>query len=543
MSIKKLTDSLTINRADSGFYKGFNQVVTIGSKLLISLLVLWAIIWPQEAAEVLSSIQGIALGSFGAWYIYAMALFFVVCILLAFVPSVGNIRLGGADTQPEFSRFSWFSMMFGAGIGIGMLTYATGEPIYHFANNPDIIQGLVEPKQAETLDSVYRYTFLHWGVNAWCTYALVGLSLAYFGFNRGLPLTIRSGLTPLFGNRLSGVLGHAVDITAVLATILGMAVTIGFGISQFASGVYNITGADWMMNEGTPSDAAMLLALLVVMALSTLSALSGVGKGIKWLSNLNMGLSCLLLLFFLLFGSSLLSFELLAKGVTDYVVNIVPMVFNVEEKGTPLGDWQAGWTIFYWAWWIAFAPFVGMFFARISKGRSIREFILGAVMVPSLMCFVWFTFVGGTALDLELSGQADGQILGANISAQLYEVINIMLSPEAAQLMSLMIVVLLLTYLVTSADSAVLVINTINAGGDVAHTGRSHIIVWGSALTIVIAALLIAGGLGAIKTAMIIGALPFSLIMVLMALALLKAVLLPKGDSQSDAQEQSEPAL
>jgi len=524
MSMKSLTGDLVINRTEEGFYKGFNQVVTIGSKLLISALVLWAIIWPEEAGAVLSSIQSVALGSFGAWYIYAMAAFFVVCIVLAFAPKVGNIKLGGVDTQPEFSRFSWFSMMFGAGIGIGMLTYATGEPIYHFANNPDVIQGLVEPKQAETLDSVYRYTFLHWGVNAWCTYAVVGLSLAYFGFNRGLPLTIRSGLTPLFGDKLSGVLGHGVDITAVLATLLGMAVTIGFGISQFASGLYNITGAEWMMVDGKPSDSSLLFALVIVMGLSTLSALSGVGKGIKWLSNLNMVLSVLLLTFFLLFGSTLLSFELLAKGITDYVINIVPMVFNVEEKGTALGDWQAGWTIFYWAWWIAFAPFVGMFFARISKGRTVREFILGAVMVPSLMCFVWFTFVGGTALDLELSGLAEGKILGANISAQLYEVINVMLSPDMAKMMSLMIVVLLLTYLVTSADSAVLVINTINAGGDTAQTGRSHIIIWGAALTIVIAALLIAGGLGAIKTAMIIGALPFSVIMVLMAVALVKAV-------------------
>ena len=531
------SNDLTIETAKSGFYKGFNQVVTIGSKVLILTLALWAMVLPEQAASALSSIKGVALGSFGAYYIYVMAMFAFVCIGLALIPKASRIKLGGPDSNPEFSRFSWFSMMFGAGIGIGMLTYATGEPMYHFANNPDVITGMVPAKSAETLDSAYRYSFLHWGLSAWSVYALVGLSLAYFGYNRGLPLTIRSGLSPLFGKSLNGGFGHVVDITAVLATILGIAVTIGFGISQFASGVYNITGAEWMVEAGKPTTAAVLSALVVVMALSTLSAISGVGKGIKWLSNINMTLSFVLLAFFLLFGSTWMSLELLAKGTVDHFLNFIPMALNVEEKGTALGDWQAGWTIFYWAWWIAFAPFVGMFFARISKGRTIREFILGSIMIPTLMCFVWFTFVGGTALDMELNGQANGQILGADISAQIYQVLNLMLSPTAAKLMSAMVVVLLLTFLVTSADSAVLVVNTINAGGSTRQASKTHIAIWGCFLTAVIAALMVAGGLGALKTAMIIGALPFSFIMVLMTVALVKALLShPEEDSLQEAQ-------
>ncbi|WP_370277552.1 BCCT family transporter [Pontibacterium sp.] len=530
------TQDLRIETADSGFYKGFNQFVTIGSKVLILSLALWAMVLPEQAGKVLSSIQGVALGSFGAYYIYAMALFAFVCFAFALIPSVGKIKLGSDDAEPEFSRFSWFSMMFGAGIGIGMLTYATGEPIYHFASNPDIIAGVVEAKSEEALDSVYRYSFLHWGLSAWSVYALVGLSLAYFGFNRKLPLTIRSGLSPLFGSALNGKFGHIVDISAVLATILGIAVTIGFGISQFASGIYNISGAEWMMDAGKPTTAAMLSALVVVMGLSTLSAVSGVGKGIKWLSNLNMSLSFILLAFFLLFGSTWMALELLGKGIVDYLITFIPLALNVEDKGTPLGDWQSGWTIFYWAWWIAFAPFVGMFFARISKGRTVREFILGSIMIPTLVCFIWFTFVGGTALDLELSGQANGQILGADISAQIYEVLNLMLSPAAAKLMSVMIVVLLLTFLVTSADSAVLVVNTINAGGSTAQTDKTHIIIWGSFLTAVIAALLVAGGLGALKTAMIIGALPFSFIMILMTVSLVKAM---HSHTQTETEEQT----
>jgi choline/carnitine/betaine transport len=531
------TENLAVATAKGGFYKGFNHTVTLCSKALILALALWALVFPDKAVSVLSAVQGMTLDNFGSYYIYAMAMFAFVCFILAAIPKIGKIKLGSADTKPEFSSFSWFSMMFGAGIGIGMLTYATGEPIYHFANNPDIITGTVAAKSEEALESVYRYSFLHWGVSAWSVYSLVGLSLAYFSYNRGQPLTIRSGLAPLFGNSLNGVLGHVVDITAVLATILGIAVTIGFGISQFASGIYNVFGAQWMIESGKPSTISMLAALVIVMGLSTLSAISGVGKGIKWLSNINMTLSFALLAFFLVFGSMWLALELLGKGIVDYLFSFVSLAVNVEAKDTPLGDWQGGWTIFYWAWWIAYAPFVGMFFARISKGRTIREFILGSIFVPSLVCFIWFTFVGGTALDLELSGQANGQILNADISAQIFQVLNLLLSPIAAKLMSVVVVVLLLTFLITSADSAVLVVNTINAGGNTERHSKVHITIWGAFLTIMIAALLLAGGLGALKTAMVIGALPFSFIMVLMTVALLKEMF---GSPVEEGNEQTQ---
>ena len=523
---RDLVTDVSIKTANKGFYKGFNHTVTFGSKALILSLVLWAILLPTQAANTLSSVQAFVLDHFGSYYIYAMALFAFACIGLALVPRIGNIRLGGNVTRPEFSRFSWFSMMFGAGIGVGMLTYATGEPIYHFANNPEIISGIVSAKQEETLSSVYRYSFLHWGFSAWTVYALVGLSLAYFGFNRGLPLTIRSGLEPLFGKALNGPIGHIVDITAVLATILGIAVTIGFGISQFVSGAYNITGFEWMMNQGAPTTVALITALIIVMSLSTLSAISGVGKGVKWLSNLNMSLSIILLLFFLIFGSTWMALEMFGAGLVDYVIHFVPLVLNVEEKGSALGDWQAGWTIFYWAWWIAYAPFVGMFFARISKGRTIREFVLGAMLIPALVCFIWFAFVGGTALDLELSGIAKGQILDANISAQIFELLNVLTSEAGAIIMSILVVILLLTFLITSADSAILVVNTINAGGETTRSAPEHIVIWGAFLTALIGSLLIAGsGLSVLKSAMIIGALPFSFIMVLMTISLVKALL------------------
>jgi len=273
----------------------------------------------------------------------------------------------------------------------------------------------------------------------------------------------------------------------------------------------------------------LIVALIVIMGASTLSALSGVGKGIKWLSNINMGLSFFVLAFFLLFGSTFFGLSTLVVGIWDYLVSIPGNIFTVWSKdGTEMGDalagWQGGWTIFYWAWWIAFAPFVGVFLARISKGRTIREYVLGAMIIPAVMCFVWFALVGGTAIDLELSGEAAGAIAGAGQADQLFAMLAVMLGDTMAYLMSVVVVILLLTYLVTSADSAVLIINTINAAGDEGPKARPHILFWGAALALVVGGLIIAGGLGAIQTAMVIGALPFSFVMVLMGISLIKAI-------------------
>ena len=481
---------------------------------------------------------------------YVVSFYIIVCLVLALVPSTGRIRLGGDDSSPEFSSFSWFSMMFGAGIGIGMLTFATAEPLYHFGTNPDVITGDATGSSADNVRSAMKWSFLHWGFSAWGSYAIVGLSLAFFSYSRGLPLTIRSGLTPLFGRALEGPLGHLIDIVSVIATILGVSVTLGYGVSQFAAGLFNITGMEWLMNvEGSPTAAAMIICLVIVMILSTLSALSGVGKGIKWLSNINMGLSFFILAFLLIFGSTMFAFKSLFLGLWDYIIALPMMSMTVFSSdgvegsvAAQLAGWQGGWTVFYWAWWIAFAPFVGLFLARISKGRTVREYVLGAMIVPSIMCFVWFAFAGGTAIDLTLNGGAGDSIVGAGQESQLFAMINFMLSPALATAMSCVIVVLLLTYLVTSADSAVLIINTIAAAGDESPKGRVHIIVWGLILTLVIGGLLLAGGLGAINTAMIIGALPFSVVMALMGIALIKALVRDGMRDKQDLSTAADPA-
>ncbi|WP_432816917.1 BCCT family transporter [Sulfitobacter sp. JB4-11] len=592
MSIKPPLMHLPIATADSGFYKGFAKNVTIAGKLLVGALIVWAVAFPDQAASVLSSINGVILATFNFWYVYVMAFFVAVCLLLAIMPASGRLKLGHADDVPEFSNFSWFSMMFGAGIGIGMLTFATAEPMYHWGANPQTISGELVGSSAENVRAAYVWSFTHWGLAAWAAYAIVGLSLAYFAYRRDLPLTIRTALVPLFGSRLSGFLGHLVDVVAVVATVLGVSQTLGFGVEQFVSGLSRIGFGDWLYAEAADggqkvSTAAIVFALVVIMGASTLSALSGVGKGIKWLSNINMGLSFFLLAFFLIFGSTFFGLQALFVGIWDYLLSIPGNILTVwtstpmesftasvpaavqslpaEDLTTIFGSasspwgteqsfaeslpasaasltpaditatytaatdgrqagWQGAWTIFYWAWWIAFAPFVGVFLARISKGRTVREYVLGAIVIPALMCFVWFAIVGGTAIDLELNGDANGAITGAGQSDQLFAMLAVILEPTLAWIMSVIVVVLLLTYLVTSADSAVLIINTINAAGDEGPKARPHILFWGAALAFVVGGLIIAGGLGAIQTAMVIGALPFSLVMALMGLSVLKAI-------------------
>lgn len=534
MALKPPLSELPIKTADSGFYRGFSVDVTVASKIIISALVVWAIFWPIQSGIVLNGLNGFILQNFASWYVWTVTLFVVVCLGLAIWPTAGRMNLGQDGEKPEFTNFSWFSMMFGAGIGVGMLTWAVAEPVAHFGNNPEVIQGLTTGGGADNVRMAYKWSFLHWGLGAWACYAIAGLSLAFFSYRRGLPLTIRSSLTPLFGKSLSGRLGHIIDIVAVVATILGVAQTLGFGVEQFVAGLTRIGIGGLVKADGAVTTLGVIIAIVVIMGASTLSALSGVGKGIKWLSNINMVLSIVLLSFFIIFGATFFGGKAMILGLWDYLIAMPDMSFriwssdgNPESVASKLAGWQGGWSVFYWAWWIAFAPFVGLFLARISRGRTIREFVLGAMIVPALMCFVWFTWAGGTAIDLELNGGANGVIFDASNGDKIFAMTEFMLisiGEWLAWLMALLIVVLLMTFLVTSADSAVLIVNTINAAGDEGPKARPHILFWGAALGLVVAGLLISGGTSAIQTAMVIGALPFSVVMVLMCVALVKAI-------------------
>jgi choline-glycine betaine transporter len=418
-----------------------------------------------------------------------------------------------------------------------------------------------------------------------------------------MPLTIRSALTPLLGRFVNGFIGHLVDVLGVVATILGVSVTIGFGVSQFVDGVYAITGAGWLMDMAgdvpKPGTVGLIAGLVCIMGLSIISAVSGVGRGVKYLSNLNLVLSLILLFTFVLFGSFAFAMTTYATAFVDYLLHFVSLSFGaygtqspeafvmaLPEAAKPLADeliggatnawgsydgfksglegaaaaldeatltavyaageperqfgWQAGWTTFYWAWWIAFSPFVGLFLARISRGRTVREFILGCVFAPAMVCFAWMTILGATAIDMELTGGANGAIIGASNTNKLFVTLGQMIEGGLLSALTVMCVVLIMTFLVTSADSGILVMNTIMSGGD-QDIGNKHKIVWGLILTAVIGTLLVAGAtntgadpMEALKNAMIIGALPFTMVMGLMVLSLTKALYRDSARSSSE---------
>ena len=593
MRIKKPFTDLEIKTADTGFYAGNSIPIALISKGIMVALVLWALVWPANANGVLGSLNWRLLEDFNQFYIVIVGIFAVLLFVIAILPSTGRRVMGPQGQKPEFSDFSWFSMMFGAGLGVGLMVFATAEPLGLWGSNPVVLSGAVAANSEEALQSGFRYTFLHYGFHAWAIYVVTGLSLAYYAYTRDMPLTIRSALTPLFGSMMNGFLGHVVDVLGVVATILGVSVTIGFGVSQFIDGLYAITGMTWIMDltgdAPVPSVVGLLVGLIIIMGLSIISAVSGVGKGVKYLSNLNLVLSLILLLTFVVFGSFMFAMTTYATALVDYVFHFISLSFGafgpqsasdfaaaLPAEAAPFADalragatnawgsfdgfksglegdaaalsddvliavyaageqgrqfgWQAGWTTFYWAWWIAFSPFVGLFLARISKGRSVREFIVGCVIVPALVCFAWMTILGGTAIDLELSGVADGAIIGATNTVKLFVTLEAMLSSGVfLGAITIMSVVLIMTFLVTSADSGILVMNTIMSGG-AEETTVKHRIVWGVILTLVIGTLLIAGTSGdadpmdALRSAMIIGALPFTMVMGLMCVALVKAL-------------------
>ncbi len=593
MAINPPFTQLDIKKSDAGFYEGNSVSIALLSKGIMVALVIWALVWPANANGVLGNLNANLLKNFNVFYIVIVGLFAFFLLIVAVLPQTGKRIMGRPGEGTDFSNFSWFSMMFGAGLGVGLMVFATAEPLGLWGSNPLVVSGDVAGNSPEALQGAYRYTFAHYGFHAWSIYVVTGLSLAYYAYTRDMPLTIRTALTPLFGRLMNGFLGNLVDVLGVVATILGVSVTIGFGVSQFVDGLYAITNMEWLMDMTgdvpAPSTVGLVAGLAAIMGLSIISAVSGVGRGVKYLSNLNLVLSLILLGTFIIFGSFLFAMTTYATAFADYVINFISLSFGafgpqsavdfaaaIPAEAAPFAEalysgatnpwgsfdgfstglegdaaslpadilqasyaagdpgrqfaWQAGWTTFYWAWWIAFSPFVGLFLARISRGRSVREFIVGCVFAPAMVCFAWMTILGGTAIDLELTGGANGAIIGASNTSKLFVTLGEMISGGFLQAITIMCVVLIMTFLVTSADSGILVMNTIMSGGE-QETGIKHRIVWGLILTLVIGTLLVAGKtsggadpMEALKSAMIIGALPFTMVMGLMCIALAKAL-------------------
>ena len=501
--------------AKKGPLKGLNVAVSLWSKVLVFSLVVYAIVWKEHAGGTFSAVNSWILSAMKWYYIGLVAalLFFVVWLMMS---RFGHIRLGKDDDRPEFSYFSWFAMLFGAGMGIGLVFWSIAEPIYHFGSNPFMAEEMAGT--AEAAQVAMRLTFFHWGLHPWALYVFVGLTLSYFAYRKGLPLTIRSSLYPLIGDRIYGPIGHAADIMAIIGTVFGIATSLGLGVKQIGTGLSELTGIAYFATTNSH-----ILLIAVISSIATISVVSGVGKGIRILSEFNLWLSIVILAFFLLFGPTRYLLNSFLQGLGDYIGHVIPLSFWSEANSD--ANWQGGWTAFYWGWWISWAPFVGMFIARISKGRTIREFVAGVLLVPTLLAFVWLTLFGGTALHTELSGNGGiTEAVGQDVTLALYATFdNMDVSALLAKMAATLATLLIATYFITSSDSGTLVVNTLMSMGD-ENPPVVHRVIWGLGEGLVAAVLLLMGGLGALQTAAIAGALPFAIIMFFMAIGLVKSL-------------------
>jgi choline/glycine/proline betaine transport protein len=470
-------------------------------------LVVFATLVNLDAAEAtFASLKDGITSTFGWFMILCVQAFLLLCVYLA-ASRFGHIRIGGPGARPEFSTPAWFSMLFSAGMGIGLMFWSVAEPLVHLQDPPGA-PGMTADGAVRAMDLV----FLHWGFHAWGIYALVGLALAYFTFNRGLPLTIRSAFYPLLGERIYGPIGNVIDVLAVIATLFGVATSLGFGVAQINAGLNYVFDVDISRN--------VQIALIVfITAVATGSVVSGLDKGIKRLSQLNLVAAFVLMVFVLAVGPTVFLLKSFVQDTGHYLQNLLTLGSWTETYSQDTG-WQGSWTVFYWSWWIAWSPFVGMFIARISKGRTVREFILGVLIVPSLLTFIWITIFGGSAIYQTLF--VDTSIVeaaNANVATALFELLRAYPMATASAILAIFLV---LVFFVTSSDSASLVIDIITSGGHLDPPVATRIF-WAVIEGVVAAVLTVGGGLTALQTASISTGLPFAAVLVLMAYCLVKA--------------------
>ena len=505
------------------------SLMTVLAPLMIITFLLFSLLRPDYASDLFNR-MGDFITSQLSWYYISVMNFYLLFIVGLALSKFGKIRLGGDHEKPEFSNFSWLSMLFGAGIGIGILFWSIAEPLTHFQNNP--FMGEAQALSPEAAQIAMRLTIFHWGLHGWALYGSVALILAYFAYRKGLPLTISASLYPILGDRIYGPIGKAADLLAVLGTVFGVATSLGLGAQQMNAGLATLTGIE--VNTGT-----QILLIIGISIIATLSALTGVNRGIRILSELNMQLTGVILALFLVFGPTLYLLSSFAGNIVDYIVNLPRL--SIWVNNDPSDQWQGWWTIFYWGWWIAWSPFCGIFIARISRGRTIREFVLGVLLTPTLLTIFWITVFGNTAFHIELFG--DGGIVSAvntETTSALFTTINLMAMGKIMALITASICTLMLiTYFVTSADSATLVICTLVTGGNQDPSPFTRIF-WGSSIGAVAAVLLYSGGLSALQTASIVTALPFSVILLLATYGLCKSLYQEQTDAKVATPEISE---
>jgi len=490
------------------YLKDVDPAVFWGSAALIAGFVGWGLFAPTSLGSVMSQSLGWVIGNFGWAFVLIASGTLVLCIVLVLHPW-GAIRLGPDDSRPDFGTFSWISMMFAAGLGAGLLFFGIAEPVSHWTAPP---HGLAEPQTEEAALVALRYTYFHWGFNGWAMYAVMGGAMAYFGFRKNQPILVSATFTPLLGpNATTRPIGRLVDALAIVATLFGTATALGLSGLQLNSGLEYVF-------DVPKSNAVAVVIIVVVTSLFLLSATSGVEKGINFLANLGSFATIGLFLFFLVLGgSTVLVISQGIESIGNYVIQVLPMSLQ-----TGVGDeqWMAGWTIFYWAWWVSWAPFVGMFVARISRGRTIREFILGVVAAPTGFGFFWFAVVGGTGIELQRNGEAD--IVGslATPELSLFTALDALPLPL---LSSALCVLLIALFFISGADAAAVVMATMASRGSL-RPSRIVVVVLGMLMGGIACAMLLVGGLGALQQAAVLGSVPFILVLVGVAWCWIKAL-------------------
>lgn len=484
-----------------------NKPVFFISAFTILLTLLFAVIDPQEASKWFRALQAGIVSRFGWFYVLSVAFFLIFVIFLA-ASSYGNVKLAPDHDTPDFSYLSWMAMLFAAGMGIGLMFFGVAEPVSHYISPPVMAGGSIEAAR-----EAMKITFFHWGVHAWAVYAVIGLSLAYFCYRRGLPLTIRSSLYPFLGDKIYGPIGHIVDILAVVSTMFGIATSLGVGVMQINAGFNHLFGLP-------ETQLVQFVLITLITAVATMSVVAGLKAGIKRLSEFNLVLAFILLLFVLITGPTLFLLQAFVQNIGGYLSDIVTRTFTLFAYKP--NSWIGDWTLFYWAWWISWSPFVGMFIARISKGRTIREFIVGVLLIPSGFTFLWMTVFGNSAILFDMMGEtAIAHEVVTNMPVALFRFFEML---PMSGFVSLLGTILAMTFFVTSSDSGSLVIDSITSRGAQKPSRLWQRIFWAAVQGFIAAILLTAGGLQALQAASLASALPFTVVMIMTCFGLLRAL-------------------
>lgn len=488
-----------------------NAPVFMGSTILIFVLCAYAALFPDLANTQFKELQRSIVSNAGWFYVLAVAIILLVVAFLG-LSKYGEIKLGPDHAEPDFSYASWFAMLFSAGMGIGLMFFGVAEPVMHFLDPPT--------GDAKTIDAAreaMKLTFFHWGLHAWGIYAIVALILAFFSYRHGLPLTLRSALYPIIGDKIYGPIGHFVDIFAVIGTVFGVATSLGYGVLQVNAGLNYLF-------EVSVSEMTQVGLIVGITALATISVVTGLDAGIRRLSELNLLLAVVLLILVLFLGPTALLMQTFVQNTGAYLSEIVSKTFNLYAYG-PTEEhrqWLGGWTLLYWGWWMSWSPFVGMFIARVSRGRTIREFVMGVLFVPAGFTLMWMTFFGNTAIDMILNHGNDllATTVQSDVSIALFKFLEHF---PASQFLSGVATLMVVVFFVTSSDSGSMVVDMLASGGD-DNTPIWQRIFWASSEGIVAITLLLAGGLAALQTATIASALPFSMVLLVACYGLIKAL-------------------